>query len=134
MTYGNKDGECHRYSKNWYSHEGSDKCIQCPHNQVSFQIYGYGCANKVWYGCRYCSFLRIKDENGDCVKCNGPMEYNDVKGATKCKTCPLGTIPSPVHHHKCIECNPGFYGTALGKCKSCMIWSNIILRKRSKRV
>ena len=47
------------------------------------------------------------------------MEYNDVKGATKCKTCPLGSIP--VQHHKCIECNPGFYGTAEGECKSCMI-------------
>ena len=87
------DDQCHACSKNLYSHEGSDKCIQCPPNQVSFRLIWNTCQER-WYGCRYCPFYGVKNVNGDCVRCDGTMEYNDVKGARKCKKCPQGKRPN----------------------------------------
>ena len=48
------------------------------------------------------------------------MSYSDIKGASLCKTCPLGSYPfESTQPFMCAKCSLGLYGKSDGKCYKC---------------
>ena len=95
--------------------EGATSCKNCSLGQIPLKHNGY-----YYIGCAPCRKGTIGKSDGKCHYCGGAMEYGDKEGATSCKICPLGQIPSWKYSHKigCAPCSKGTFGKSDGKCHS----------------
>jgi hypothetical protein len=118
-TIGKSDGKCHKCdgAMEYGSTSGLTKCKTCPLGTVPKSDYRH---YKI--GCSHCRKGTIGKSDGKCHKCNEAMEYGSTSGATKCKTCPLGTVPKKDYwgyYIGCSHCRKGTIGKSDGKCHKC---------------
>ena len=95
--------------------EGATSCKNCPLGQIP----SWKSSHEI--GCDPCRKGTFGKSDGKCHYCRGPMEYGDKEGATSCKNCPLGQIPSWKSSHEigCDPCRKGTFGKSDGKCHYC---------------
>ena len=115
--FGKLDGKCYncknegpmRYSDKY----GSTVCNTCQLGTIPELSYDK---------CKPCESGTYGKNDGKCHDCKevGPMSYSDIKGASLCKTCPLGSYPfESTQPFMCAKCSLGWYGKSDGKCYKC---------------
>ena len=120
-TIGKSDGKCYNCNgkMDYGDSEGAVSCKSCQVGTVPFHDY-----YQRNVGCSPCREGKIGKSDGLCHKCDGPMEYQGTRGATACKKCPLGQVPSRDYNRYQVGCSPcreGKIGKSDGLCHKCMI-------------
>lgn len=89
-TYGDSDGTCYPCNgpMEYSDIKGAPKCKECHLGWVpSKNRRGRN------IGCKKCRGGTFGKSDGKCHNCNGPLEYNNIRGAVQCHKCPPGTKP-----------------------------------------
>ncbi|XP_066925087.1 proprotein convertase subtilisin/kexin type 5-like [Clytia hemisphaerica] len=109
------EGKCEHCNgvMEYQDEKGKTSCKKCSLGSVSKTYYGYNTS------CAQCDTGTYEIE-GKCEHCNGVREYQDEKGKTSCKKCPLGSVSKTYYGYNtsCAQCRAGTYEIE-GKCKHC---------------
>jgi len=114
-TFGKNDGVCYACNKamQYGDVEGATSCKTCSLGSIPRKSYN----GRYNTSCTLCREGTFGKNDGICHKCSGAMQYSGVKGATSCKTCPLGSIP--INSKRCDICREGTFGKNDGICHLC---------------